>query len=154
MWYRAEEISLLEWPNCCPAANDRRIAREFLLFLHNYGFLKRTDGSRNLSERYYIDKEVLNEIITNDGASQTLEAAHIKPKKYNGSDEIANGLAMRPDIHLLFDTGNLRISPDGDVELSSIARENYGWSIPSRIAIPEFTNKQYLRWRWENYNGI
>lgn len=216
LWYRSEEISLLEWPNCCPAANDKRIAREFLLFLHNYGYLKKSDGSSNLSERYYIDKEVINEIeiivnseprgetlqaaiegirasevlfdfdkkraasefksamyrpyqrkftsdvlgvfkhcvITNDTAPQMLEAAHIKPKKYNGCDEIANGLAMRPDIHLLFDTGNLRISPDGEVELSSIARENYGWSIPSRISIPEFTNRQFLRWRWENYNGI
>ena len=31
-----------------------------------------------------------------------LEAAHIKPFKYNGEDTIANGFAMRTDIHTLF----------------------------------------------------
>ena len=214
LWYRSEEISLLGWPDCCPAANDKRIAREFLLFLHNYGYLKKIDGTNNLTEQYYIDKEVVSEIetiinsdsqrdtlqatievirasevlydfdrkraaseyrrlrtyqdlfrknviktfshcvITNDTELQDLEAVHIKPEKYNGSDDLDNGLAMRKDIHLLFDTGNLRISPEGDVELSSIARDNYGWSIPPRIVIPAFTNKEYLRWRWENYNGI
>ena len=216
IWYRTKEITLDNWPNCCPAANDKRIAREFLLFLHNYGYLKRNDMDKNSNEHYYIDQEVLHEIetivqndsedkslqsvieeirasevlfdfdrkraaseyrsiknrsrqvqfrsdvldtfkhciITNVEEHQQLEAAHIKPLRYNGCDEIANGMAMRKDIHLLFDTGNLRISPAGEVELSSIARENYGWSIPHRIVIPDKINKEYLRWRWENYNGI
>lgn len=216
VWYRDKEITLDGWPNCCPAANDKRIAREFLLFLHNYGYFKRHDGTNNQSEQYYIDEEVINEIativsiapqdnslqatieeirasevlfdfdrkraanelkseklqakqvifrrgilnsfkkcvITNVTEPGQLEAAHIKPQKYNGLDEISNGLAMRTDIHLLFETGNLRISPEGEVELSPIARENYGWSIPSRIQIPTITNREYLRWRWENYNGI
>ena len=214
LWYRNEEVSLLGWPNCCPAANDKRIAREFLLFLHNYGYLKKIDGTNNLSEQYYIDKEVISEIetivngdsrektfqatieeirasavlydfdrkrasgeyrrlrsyydgfrrevlktyrhcvITHDTELQNLEAAHIKPIKYNGSDDIDNGLAMRNDLRLLFDTGNLRISPEGEVELSSIARSNYGWSLPHRIIIPDIANREFLRWRWENYNGI
>ena len=93
-------------------------------------------------------------VITNVMMPEILEAAHIKPFKYNGEDTIANGFAMRVDIHTLFDTGHLRISPDGDIELSNRARLDYGASIPPRIAIPPFTNREFLRWRWENYNGI
>ncbi len=85
---------------------------------------------------------------------EVLEAAHIKPFKYNGEDTVANGFAMRTDIHTLFDTGHLRISETGVVELSSRARMDYGALIPPRIVIPDFTNKEFLRWRWENYNGM
>ena len=27
-------------------------------------------------------------------------------------------------------------------------------TIPPRIVVPNFTNKEFLRWRWENYDGI
>lgn len=93
-------------------------------------------------------------IITNVTMPEVLEAAHIKPFKYNGEDTIANGLAMRTDIHTLFDTGHLRIAPDGRIELSSRARLDYGASIPPRIVIPDFIDQDFLRWRYENYNGI
>ena len=85
---------------------------------------------------------------------EVLEAAHIKPFKYNGEDTVANGFAMRLDIHMLFDTGHLRISPDGIVELSGRARMDYGALIPPRIVVPEFTNREFLQWRWDNYNGM
>lgn len=85
---------------------------------------------------------------------EVLEAAHIKPYKYKGEDTVANGFAMRVDIHTLFDTGHLRISPDGDVELSGRARLDYGALIPPKIVIPDFTDKENIRWRWDNYNGI
>ncbi len=93
-------------------------------------------------------------IITNVAMPEVLEAAHIKPYKYKGEDTIANGFAMRTDIHLLFDTGHLRISEFGDVELSTVARMNYGALIPPKIVIPDFTNPEFLRWRWDNYNGM
>ena len=93
-------------------------------------------------------------VISNVTMPEILEAAHIKPFKYNGEDTVANGFAMRTDIHTLFDTGHLRISPDGEIELSSKARMDYGASIPPRIVIPAFTNREFLRWRWENYNGM
>ena len=62
-------------------------------------------------------KEVLRAcqrcVITNVTMPEILEAAHIKPFKYNGEDTVANGFAMRADIHTLFDAGHLRISVDG-----------------------------------------
>ncbi|WP_027087970.1 HNH endonuclease [Cohnella panacarvi] len=103
-------------------------------------------------------KEVLKEcercVITNVAMPEVLEAAHIKPFKYNGEDTVANGFAMRMDIHLLFDAGHLRISDTGEVHLSTRARMDYGATVPPRIVLPDYTNREFLRWRWENYNGI
>lgn len=212
LWFRAGEVTLIGWPNCAERSNDFRVAREFLLFLSNYGYVNKSDGQRRQAEEYHVNIGILDEIqqiireqpkdeslmkaldqirasevaseverkriqsrvarpnqanfrravlnacercvITNVMMPEILEAAHIKPFKYNGEDTIANGFAMRVDIHTLFDAGHLRISPDGDIELSQRARMDYGWSIPPRIVIPPFTNREFLRWRWENYNGI
>lgn len=93
-------------------------------------------------------------VITNVTMPEVLEAAHIKPFKYNGEDTIANGLVMRMDIHLLFDAGHLRISETGEVQLSTRARMDYGATVPPRIVLPDYTNKEFLRWRWDNYNGV
>ena len=212
IWYRAKEIALIGWPNCADRDNDFRIAREYLLFLSNYGYLIKNDARKREEEEYFINPNLLSEIaqivsekpkdeslinalelirasevtseverkriqtrvarpnqanfrrevlkacercvITNVMMPEILEAAHIKPFKYNGEDTIANGFAMRVDIHTLFDAGHLRISPDGRIELSNRARMDYGASIPPRIVIPEFTNREFLRWRWKNYNGM
>lgn len=212
-WRREGVISTENWPNCAPEANDKRIAREYLLFLANYGYMEMKSGHDRMSEQYYICDYLISEIeqllttgvnttdalnslykkqlqeltdeverkrvqssriarpnqavfrkkvlaacqrcvITNVTMPEILEAAHIKPFKYKGEDTIANGFAMRTDIHTLFDTGHLRISPEGVVELSQRARMDYGAVIPPRIVIPDFTDREFLRWRWENYNGL
>ena len=210
-WYRNGEIDAGKWPNCCEAANDRRMVREFLLFLANYGYLVVGEGT-NDEAPYYFNKQIADEIesilrgdianptidealrllnatdvisdlerkkiqtsrnrpnqarfrkavlnacercvITNVTMPEVLEAAHIKPYKYHGEDTVANGFAMRLDIHMLFDTGHLRISPDGLIDLSTRARMDYGALIPPRIVIPDFINREFLKWRWDNYNGM
>lgn len=213
LWYRDGTIDLSGWPNCIPEANDIRIAREYLIFLTNYGYIEKKAGHDRMSEQYFICDYLADEIrqilsqnikqesllsilqnlrlekvadeverkrvqtirvarpnqavfrksvlqacercvITNVTMPEILEAAHIKPFKYKGEDTVANGFAMRTDIHTLFDTGHLRIAPDGKIELSSRARMDYGASIPPRIVIPDFTNRDFLRWRYENYNGM
>lgn len=210
-WHRSGELDLSQWPNCCEKANDKRMAREFLLFLANYGYLIQDEGS-NDAAHFRFNTELSEEIstilsgtainptienaihllnasdvisnverkrvqhtrsrphqaqfrkavleacercvITNVTMPEVLEAAHIKPYKYHGEDTIANGFAMRLDIHMLFDTGHLRIAPDGVIDLSGRARMDYGALIPPRIVIPEFINRDFLKWRWENYNGM
>lgn len=213
LWNRSGEVDLSNWPNCIPGANDIRIAREYLLFLSNYGYIEKKTGHDRMSEQYFVCDYIVDEIkqiivetpqeesllnvltrmrlqkyadeferkrfqstrvsrpnqasfrravleacercvITNVTMPEILEAAHIKPFKYNGEDTVANGFAMRTDIHTLFDTGHLRIDPEGKIELSPKARMDYGASIPPRIVIPSFTNRDFLRWRWENYNGM
>jgi hypothetical protein len=213
LWYRAKEITLIGWPDCCPRDNDTRIAREYLLFLSNYGYLVKNEGETRMTEQYVynalLDNEITNIlaekpsgqsliqavtqirtkkiaaeiekkrveentrtrpnqakfrkevlqacercIITNVTMPEVLEAAHIKPFKYHGEDTVANGFAMRMDIHLLFDSGHLRISEKGDIQLSTRARLDYGATIPPRIVLPDFINTEFLKWRWENYNGL
>ena len=212
-WYRNNEIDLSEWPNCTEGANDFRIAREYLIFLDNYGYTQKGQTATDrLHEKYVINFDVIDEIreiissrpsdnslsiildqlrktdaaselerkricvmtqrpnqanfrhavldscprcvISNVSMPEVLEAAHIKPFKYNGEDTAANGFAMRADIHTLFDSGHLRISPEGVVELSSRARMDYGESIPPRITVPSHINRDFLKWRWDNYNGF
>lgn len=211
IWHRRGEISIHNWPDCCTRDNDLRIAREFLIFLNNYGYIQKIDGRNRLDEKYLynfnLNDEIeeilsvkshksliatLNEIrktdviseverkrvqsnisrpyqarfrkailqnferciITNVSMAEVLEAAHIKPFKYKGEDTIANGFCMRMDIHQLFDAGHLRIDITGKVELSGRARLEYGATIPPRITIPDFVNTEYVRWRWDNYNGL
>lgn len=213
LWFRSKEISLIGWPNYVMRSNDARYAREYLLFLSNYGYLNRFNESNRIEEIYRyndaIDEEInsilaeqpkedsLQEavaqirktdivseierkrvaaqhtyrpnqasfrkqvllacercVITNVMMPEVLEAAHIKPFKYHGEDTVANGFAMRLDIHLLFDSGHLRISETGEVHLSTRARMDYGATIPPKITLPSFTNLDFIRWRWDNYNGI
>lgn len=213
LWFRSKEITLVGWPDYVPGSNDPRFAREYLLFLGNYGYLQRQDGKTRMDEVYSYNEAIDSEIdailaelpkeeslqeavdqirttdivaeierkrvaaqrtnrpnqarfrkavlsacercvITNVMMPEVLEAAHIKPFKYNGEDTVANGFAMRMDIHLLFDAGHLRISETGEVHLSTRARMDYGATIPPRIVLPKFTSLDFIRWRWDNYNGI
>lgn len=210
-WYRDGLLDIGKWPNCCKGSNDKRMAREFLLFLSYYGYLQIEKGTTNDNDKYIVNSDIIDEIdsilngsvsvgiqdilkqlnaidvisdmerkrvhtsryrphqarfrrdvlsacgrciITNVTLPEVLEAAHIKPFKYNGEDTIANGFAMRLDIHMLFDTGHLRISPEGEVALSGRARLDYGALIPPRIVIPSFINPDFLKWRWDNYDGM
>ena len=210
-WYRAGQLDTSLWPNCCERSNDRRMAREFLLFLDYYGYMIKEEGNSDgthfrlnssISEeinailngvtinpsidqaiRILNASDVISDVerkrmqsvrsrphqaqfrrdvlmackrcvITNVTMPEVLEAAHIKPYKYHGEDTISNGFAMRLDIHMLFDTGHLRIDSNGIVELSGRARLDYGALIPPQIVIPDFINRDYLKWRWDNYNGM
>ena len=205
--YRRSRLDLSDWPNCAPMANDQRIAREFLLFLSNYGFLQQTKvGSqeqfvlnalepqeiRNLinlpvthpnsmdaielvkesqltfsveQKKVMMElklrpmqpkfrKEVMQAygnkcIVTGTELPAVLQAAHIIPAKHNGINDKGNGFCLRADIHLLFDTGHLRIDDQGNLHLSDSAAkaENYR-GLPRRIIIPSFVNLEHIRWRW------
>ncbi|MEA5478132.1 HNH endonuclease [Pseudanabaena galeata UHCC 0370] len=210
---RQGAIDISSWANCTTKSNDSRMAREFLLFLANYGFCKRENTEMgNENERYKLSsisreevldlhelevnqieldqaarriritqipanierkrvsreilerpfqsifrKNILNIfnstcLVTGVTLENVLEAAHIKPIQYSGSDSHSNGLCLRSDIHQLFDSNNLRISPTGALLLSESAssQNNYG-NLPSIINIPDFVDKTYLDWRMKYY---
>lgn len=213
MQHRQGLIDISVWANCATAPNDPRMAREFLLFLENYGFCKKENvKTGNENERYTlssisreevldlhelkvnqtdldkaakhiritqipanierkrISREILERpfqsifrknilkvfdstcLVTGVTLENVLEAAHIKPIKYSGSDSYSNGLCLRSDIHQLFDSNNLRISPAGELILSETAssQNNYA-NLPSNIKIPDFVDKNYLNWRIKYY---
>lgn len=52
--YRLGTLNTNRWPDCAPASNDRRMAREFLVFLSNFGACRREAAARNEDERYWL----------------------------------------------------------------------------------------------------
>jgi hypothetical protein len=83
LWHRAKEIVLVGWPDCCSGANDERIAREYLLFLSNYGYLLKQEGGNRLDEHYHYNDLLDSEIAgileqSTSGQSLIQAAAQIK----------------------------------------------------------------------------
>lgn len=212
MLFREGKLDLTGWPDCAESSNDKRMAREFMLYLSNYGFCNAVAGSTNFLEKYYLSnisiheieelnsfeyeeteldrieriirntqipanierKKVVREVldrpnqnlfrkvileayqstclITGVKLDTVLEAAHVKPVKYKGIDEVYNGICLRADIHTLFDSNHLRIRPNGQLLLSEEARkvDNYDF-LPKEIALPGFINTDYLDWRMKYY---
>lgn len=60
--HRSGKLSIEGWPDCAPASNDKRMAKEFLLFLENYGLCKKK-SSEGKSEN---DQYCLLSIISRD----------------------------------------------------------------------------------------
>lgn len=210
--YRRGQLNVSAWPDCAPGANDDRLAREFLLFLANFGVLRHdaSQGSRD-EQRFYLDEifdvddatapvdatifdddasaeQAVEEVrhsplpsiierqrrliqvkartgqskfrlsimeayqgrcfLTGEDISEVLEAAHIVPVTNNGSDLVENGLCLRVDIHRLYDSGHLRIRPDGTLSFSEAitASSNYG-SLPQSVTFPPFINPANISWR-------
>jgi hypothetical protein len=65
--FRSGKLDINKWPDCAPNSNDKRMAREFLLFLSNYGFCTIIQTSnKNENEKYFlsnISKEEVAELL-------------------------------------------------------------------------------------------
>lgn len=56
--------------------------------------------------------------LTQSDCLEVLDAAHIQPFRGVASHHVQNGIALRKDVHSLFDAGLLTFAPDGAVTLS------------------------------------
>ena len=63
--------------------------------------------------------------VTGERTLPVLQAAHIKPFAQHGPNSVSNGLLLRSDLHILFDTGLLTIDRDYRIEVSKRIREEY-----------------------------
>ena len=63
--------------------------------------------------------------VTQERTLPALEAAHIRPYGDGGDHEARNGLLLRRDIHSLFDTGYVTVTPDHHFEVSRRIREEF-----------------------------
>ena len=63
--------------------------------------------------------------ITGEKTLPVLEAAHIKPYALSGPHFISNGILLRSDMHKLFDSGYITITPDLKVEVSKKIKEEF-----------------------------
>lgn len=95
--------------------------------------------------------------ITGVDIPTVLQAAHIKPYAFGGSQEMDKRLPLRADIHCLFDSGLLNIKPSGTGCLCSIeltgsdVQSNYRELNGKFFELPEITNMKYVRWRNDNH---
>ena len=194
-------------------ANDRRMSREFLLFLSYYGFLtldnsnapnqlqnfsasqadvetiqdllelhlkavpqdqialaisdqtgigtmqrsRRMASTINRPGQRKFRRDVLSAskgkcLLTGETLHDVLRACHIIPVEQKGTDDVGNGFCLREDLHILFDSGHLRIDPNGTIHLSEHARKSPSYSsLPKVIALPTYVNKKCIAHRFMYY---
>jgi putative restriction endonuclease len=63
--------------------------------------------------------------VTGEHSLPALEAAHIRPYAESGPHVLSNGLLLRADLHRLFDTGYLTVTPERRLVVSSRLRADY-----------------------------
>ncbi len=98
--------------------------------------------------------------VTRERTLPVLEAAHIKPYAQGGGHDPRNGLLLRSDIHQLFDSGYVTVTPKLHFEVSSRIREefengkDYYALHGKRILIPESANARPdpVALDWHNQN--
>ncbi len=63
--------------------------------------------------------------VTGEHSLPALEAAHIRAYEHDGPHDTRNGLLLRADLHRLFDTGYVTVTPDLHLEVSERLRSEY-----------------------------
>jgi putative restriction endonuclease len=63
--------------------------------------------------------------ITEEQSLPALEAAHIKPYGESGPHAVHNGLLLRSDVHRLFDSSYITVTPDYRIEVSRRLKEEF-----------------------------
>ncbi|MFD1342954.1 HNH endonuclease [Litorisediminicola beolgyonensis] len=80
--------------------------------------LRETRPEQQKFRREIAERDGLKCAITGCAIPEILDAAHIAPRAPGGSDDPANGMILRADIHRLFDAGLLSIDTAGTVSIS------------------------------------
>ena len=99
--------------------------------------------------------------ITGERTLPALEAAHIQPFAKSGPNVTANGLLLRSDLHKLFDSGYLSVTPNLSVEVSrkikkefENGRDYYALDGRKLVVVPstqkDRPSSQYLEWHNSN----
>jgi putative restriction endonuclease len=99
--------------------------------------------------------------VSGEHTVPVLQASHIRPFADVAQHEVTNGLALRSDIHTLFDRGYLTVTPDYELKVSKRLREDfdngeiyyeYERSRP-KILVPDAVqkrpNRELLEWHNE-----
>jgi len=98
--------------------------------------------------------------VTEEHSLPALEASHIRSYADDGPHDIRNGLLLRADLHRLFDTGYLTVTPELRLEVGSRLRGDYnnGRSYyplhGARLQVPREPSyrpdKEFLEWHNEH----
>ena len=63
--HRLGNLDISSWPDCAPQANDRRLAREFLLFLENFGVCRTNHTADRYAQKFILDQVLDDEVQLN-----------------------------------------------------------------------------------------
>ncbi len=94
--------------------------------------------------------------VTKEHTLPVLEAAHIQPFAAGGPHDVANGLLLRADLHILFDRGYVTVDEGFRFKVSPRLRDDYhngvdyyaraGQAILLPAAASERPSQEYLDW--------
>ena len=98
--------------------------------------------------------------VTEEHSLPALEAAHIRSYAHDGPHDVRNGLLLRADLHRLFDTGYITVTPDLRLEVGARLRDEYhngrsyyplhGARLQVPPAVPHRPEKEFLEWHNEH----
>jgi HNH endonuclease len=138
-------------PDFVPVTADTRTKREVPMFIR--------EGQGTFRLRV-CDAYGWKCAVTGERAVPVLEAAHIQSYLGPESNHIQNGLALRADLHRLYDAGYITVTEDLRVEVSQSLKEEfdngkqYYKMAGSRVLVPKNPSlrpsEAALRWHSEN----
>lgn len=117
-----EQISIYEYrlhlerPDGTRISGDTRVTQESERIRR--WALRETRPEQQKFRREIAERDGLKCAITGCAIAEILDAAHLDPRAPGGSDDPANGMILRADIHRLFDAGLLSIDAAGSVSIS------------------------------------
>lgn len=112
--------------------------------------------SRIVKEEYDMTCAITGISIKNERGKGEIEAAHIKPVKFNGPDSIRNGIALCRTFHWMFDYGLVSVADNSEILIKEIVPDRVRQLINSdgRIRIPSNRNAvphpEFLRFHREH----
>jgi|WetSurSiteA1Bulk_404760.scaffolds.fasta_scaffold04162_2 putative restriction endonuclease len=114
--------------------------------------------SRIVKEEYNMTCAITGISIKNDQGKGEVEAAHIKPVKFNGPDSVRNGIALCRTFHWMFDYGLISVADNNEILVKEIVPDNVCQLINKdwRIRIPVNHNAlphpEFLKFHRKQHN--
>ena len=91
------------------------------------------------------------------------EAAHVKWHAYDGPDDVANGIALEPTMHKLFDAGAWTLTDDRRIVVSKeftgsdqaigLLRSLHGKALKTPLAGEPLVSSEFIGWHREPDRG-
>lgn len=91
--WRKNELDVSAWPNCAPEDNDGRLAREFLLFLSNFGVCTVSKCARSQYDWAFVLDD-----ISFDSSEIFTEKSFFEDAKLVATEEDASKTSIVPEI--------------------------------------------------------
>lgn len=116
---------------------------------------------RKVREAYDYRCAISGLRLRNGGGRPEVQAAHIRPVEYDGSDSVRNGLALSGTLHWMFDRGLISVADDNSILVS---RNKVPADVVDRLLLPggklipprdprDAPHPESLRWHRENVFG-